>query len=416
MKITNLRDLSISEQNIMFEDNQRESFVVCLKNVRLTGRNIHYPNCLLESEGQIINPYDERVMSLQKDSFYENDEFIPEFTHQELNPTQVNTSPLFFFIYNVDNYYHFVYDTLPILAHYFALKQNIPDLQLLITTSHPSKQTLPLFVKEFLAKLGVKEYTFASTTEEYESVYIGTSLTHGRKSNDSPSLEAFTVWNRLMSPITTPKRFYVSRRSWIHGKTENMGTNYTMRRKCMNEDEVVQLFARYGIEEIFTELLSTEQKVEYFKNADLVVGIIGGGVCNLLFSPPSTKSLIINTPYFLDINGRFKYSMDHTQILYSECASHILSVQKYKLYSRVKVVNCESENYGRIGEVEEYANDKYSVSLSSNDVAGFSQDFSFQKITFLENELEAVDNGLNSPFQVDIQMLERDLKLHLNKC
>lgn len=414
MKITNLRDIPVSEHIHTFEDSIRESFAVCLKNVFLTGRNIHYPNCLLISEERYVNPYDERVMSLQKDSFYENDEYLETEVPYTVPTGNVIPTQVFFFIYNVDNYYHFVYDSLPILAHYFTLKRTLPELQLLISTSHPSKATLPLFVQEFLVKLGVTDYKLASVDTYYKTVYIGTSLTHGRKSNEAPSREAFTIWNRLTSKQTLPKRFYISRRSWIHGKTENMGTNYTTRRKCMNEDEVVTLLATYGIEEIFTELLSTEQKLELFKNAEFVVGIIGGGTCNLLFSPPSTKSLLLTTPFFLDINERFKYSMEHTQTYYSECSSHINSEQKHKLFSRVRVINTKLRDYGCIGEVEECIAGQYLVSISSNDVAGFSQDFHFKKETFNEDDLIAIDNGLNSPFRIDIDILERDLKFHLD--
>ena len=414
MKIINLRDIPVSERIHTFEDSIRESFAVCLKGVFLTGRNIHYPNCLLVSEERYVNPYDERVMSLQKDSFYENDEYLGTEVSYTVRTGPVVTTPVFFFVYNVDNYYHFVYDSLPILAHYFTLKRTLPELQLLIATSHPSKKTLPLFVEEFLAKLGIPMYTLASVDTYYKTIYFGTSLTHGRKSNEAPSREAFGVWNSLTSTQTPPKRFYISRRSWIHGKTENMGTNYTLRRKCTNEDEVVALLATYGIEEIFTELLSTEQKLELFKNAEFVVGIIGGGTCNLLFSPPSTKSLLLTTPFFLDINGRFKYSMEHTQTYYSECASHIDSEQKYTLFSRVKVINTELRDYGCIGEVEEFRAGQYIVSVSSNDVAGFSQDFHFKKELFNEEDLLAIDNGLNSPFRIDIERLERDLKFHLD--
>ena len=46
-----------------------------LNNVVLTGRNIHYPNCLLYTYKELISPYDEKVMSLNKESFYDNNEY-----------------------------------------------------------------------------------------------------------------------------------------------------------------------------------------------------------------------------------------------------------------------------------------------------------------------------------------------------
>ena len=186
-----------------------------------------------------------------------------------------------------------------------------------------------------------------------------------------------------------------------------MGTNYTMRRKCENEDAVVSMLENYGIVEIFTELLSTEEKTALFSKAELVVGIVGGGMCNLLFSPPETKSLCITTPYFMDINNRFRFSMEHTQLNYSDCTKHTGNT-KFLLYSRVRVIG-DSEHKGKIGEVEGVENG-YTVRLSSNDVAGFSQDFPMDVYVFNEEDLEAVDLGLNSPFECDIVQLESDLK------
>ena len=40
--------------------------------------------------------------------------------------------PVFFFIYNTDNYYHFIYDTLPYLITYNHLKSDISNLKLLM--------------------------------------------------------------------------------------------------------------------------------------------------------------------------------------------------------------------------------------------------------------------------------------------
>jgi hypothetical protein len=185
-----------------------------------------------------------------------------------------------------------------------------------------------------------------------------------------------------------------------------MGTNYTTRRKCENEDEVVALLESYGITEIFTELLSTEEKTALFSKAELVVGVVGGGMCNLLFSPAETKSLCITTPYFMDINNRFRFSMEHTQLNYSDCTKHSGNT-KFLLFSRVRVI--VGEDKGKIGEVEGVENG-YTVRLSSNDVAGFSQDFPMETCVFKEEELEAVDLGLNSPFVCDLVQLESDLK------
>lgn len=407
MKLTSLRSLASMGEPI--EDRVRSSFVVCLQDVVVQGRNHHYPNCLLDCKQGLVNPYDERVMSLQRDSFYDNDEWND---YSSAEPIGTIKTPYFFFIYNVDNYFHFIYDTLPILWTYFELKKKEPTLKLLLNTSHPSKQTLAPFVKEFLAYLGITEWSIPHPGAKYKSIYVSTSFTHGGKSNTMPSFNAYCLWKQFPALKSNgPRRFYISRRSWVHGKTENMGTNYTMRRKCENEDAVVELLAKYGVQEVFTELLSTEEKLAQFQNAELVVGIVGGGMCNLLFSPSTTKSLCINTPFFLNINERFQYSMNHTQLCISHCTSHVPSPGAFRLYSRVRVTELSHQFSGCIGEVEGFP-EKGSVlvSLSSNDIAGFSQDFPLSKVVIAEKDLVAVDQGLNSPFEVDLTILEDNLK------
>jgi hypothetical protein len=404
MKITSLRDLDTETHQI--EDTIRTSCIRKLENVQLTGRNSHYPNCLLYTNMTLINPYDERVMSLKKDTFYDTNEW--DISAIDVTLTE-ETNPVFFFIYNVDNYYHFIYDTLPILYSYRKLKETVPTLKLLCNTSYPSKKTYSPFVLEFLKELGITDVITADKSINYTTMYISSSFTHGGMSNMPPSLPAYSIWNSVIgAQLSTPKRFYVSRRSWIHGNTENIGTNYTMRRKCMNEDALVELLKKYDIQEVFTELLTTQEKIAYFKNAELVVGVVGGGMCNLLFSPPSTKAVCITTPYFLEINERFKYSMDHTTIVYSNCTTHS-DTNRFKLFSRVRITNQEHNYYGYIGEVEEHTNTQVLLTLSGNDIAGFSQDFHLKKVWVSERDLEALDNGLNSPYTCNLEYLERDL-------
>ena len=100
----------------------------------------------------------------------------------------------------------------------------------------------------------------------------------------------------------------------MHNKTENLGTNMTEARKCVNEDEVAEYFISRGYEEVFCENLSMKEKVGLFRGAKVVAGPIGGGMVNTIFSKPSTKVISINSPTFFDINTRFEYSMCHTDL------------------------------------------------------------------------------------------------------
>jgi len=60
---------------------------------------------------------------------------------------------------------------------------------------------------------------------------------------------------------------------------------------------------------------------------------------NLLFSNKNTKTINIVTPYFLDINYRFKYCVEHTNYIYFNKVKHYKTNNEIPLYSRIKYKN-----------------------------------------------------------------------------
>jgi len=94
----------------------RVSFVKTYTNVRLTTPT--YPNCRIDAE----NPYDEQIMSMPT---------IVSESNLNLNTTDhvlsYRPGAYFFFIFNLTNYFHCLYDTLPYLVHYKELLKTQPD-------------------------------------------------------------------------------------------------------------------------------------------------------------------------------------------------------------------------------------------------------------------------------------------------
>lgn len=355
--------------------------------------NPTYPNCKVNGE----NPYDEQIMSMPA--------MVGACEPQHISiPTATKPGHYFFFIFNLSNYFHFLYDTLPYLAHHTNTQHKI----LL-----PKDHTWLRFQTEFLEILGYKEFEYAEENMVYEHLYIPSSFTHGKThegkwaSNEPPSPEARRIWDMLFTSnnATRPRKFYVSRRTWIHNDTSNIGTNYTTRRKCINEDQVVKLLDECGYEEIFCENISTLHKIGLFQTATHIIGFIGGGMANILFSPHSTTVGCITTPDFLTINKRFKHTMTHTRCRYVDLTTHAPYEGPYPLYVRVKITDAVSPYQGKIGEIEAYADGVYTVKMSNNDVAGFAADGIFAVATFSPDQFEALDGGLNSPFICDLDGL-----------
>ena len=294
MQIQLFNNLLIEKQILKKDENNRIINIYKLENCLVTGHNLYYPDVLLKTENMLILPLLERTMSLKTGNIYEknNMEFNKSIIQQEFYE-----GPLFFFIYNTDNYFHFLYDTLPYLISYLKLKETIPHIKLLMQYPNSQKREIYRFVLEMLEILNIYENDIILINEQtkYKEIYISTSYTHDIDSNLPPRKEIFDFYKEIVNivhskynNIKTPKKIYISRRTWLHNDFSNIGTNYTTRRKLVNEDELVEKLIKEGYVEIFTEKLSTIEKIQYFSNATHVIGAIGGGIANVLFSPHST--------------------------------------------------------------------------------------------------------------------------------
>ena len=390
------------------DNTQRSIGYSKFKNVKLVGRNLYYPNVLLFTDNTLISPYDEKIMSLNKDSFYDNN--IYEILHDSIIDYNIIKDPIFYFIYNFDNYYHFLYDTLPYLYTYINLKKTFPKLKLLVNYPNKYKNEFYKFNIEFLEKIiDFKDILIHQENNLYDTIYISSSLTHGGFSNNPPRMEVYEIFELLKinsnSQKTFPEYIYISRRTWINNDKSNIGTDYTTRRKMMNEDELVDKLVNIGFIEIFAENLLVEDKINLFSHAKIIIGSIGGGMSNSLFSNKNNKSIILVTPYFLEINYRFIYSMETSDFYYFYDTQIYKEDNEVPLYCRVKIINNDSIYYNKIGEIIEYSNNKYKLNISNNDIAGFNNLLTYNSDNFYKEELELIDNGLNSPYYVNINNL-----------
>ena len=419
----NMNILSFKKSNYLvikdIDGTSRDIGYSCIENCILVGRNTFYPNVLVYDNNKLYSPYDEKVMSLNKDSFYDNNIYELEDRYIENKYIEENeevknkeiTEEVFFFIYNFDNYYHYLYDTIPYLYTYLELKKEKPELKLLINYPNKFKKEFYKFNIELLEKLvDRKDWLLHDDNNIYKNIYISSSLTHGGFSNNPPREEIYELYNSLKNKIIIskemPKLVYISRRTWINNDNSNIGTDYTSRRKMINEDLLVEELTKLGFTEIFAENISIEDKINLFSNAEIIIGSIGGGMANLLFSNKSTKSIVIVTPYFMEINYRFKYSLEGSDIKYFSDVETYKEGNEIPLYCRAKIKKIDSEYHNKIGEISGYVDGKYSLNISQNDVAGFNNNIIFNNESFYKNELELLDKGLNSPYIVKIEKIK----------
>jgi capsular polysaccharide biosynthesis protein len=402
MKILSFKNYDIYNKLFTKDNNGREINIYKFDDSMFDGINLYYPNVLLKSNDNIFLPILEKTMSLNISSIYEK--YNMRFNWNCDNIDNIVNEPVFFFIYNTDNYYHFIYDTLPYLISYFEIKKNIPELKLLIQFPNPQKKELYEFINDFLEILGlIDSIIFIKSNTLYKSVYISTSYTHDNDSNLPPRQEIFDFYDTIVKNVLIknkdinlnklPKKIYISRRTWLHNNFTNIGTNYTTKRRLMNEDLLVEHLNNIGYQEVFTENMSTIYKILLFHNATNVIGAIGGGIANVLFSPKSTKLIAIISPLFMDINKRFIYCLEKVKLSIYDNTSHYDS-DIFKKYMRVSIDNI-------IGEIEEIYDNTLLISYTDGSNTGWNLQNTYNQMIVNKKDVILLDNGLNSPWIIN---------------
>jgi capsular polysaccharide biosynthesis protein len=403
MEINTLDKIKDFTDVLTKDENGRSVEIYNLKNGQFNQNKTFYPDVLIYShqDNSNYNPINETIMSLKNQSLKKTEDI-------KLNKNQFNEqNPVFYFIYNTENYFHFIYDTLPYLITFNKLKDQIP-FKLLI--NYPNKQTKHIykFVLEFLKLVGIDESDLIYVNDEtiYDNIYVSSSYTHGFDSNLPPRKEVYDFFRWIVESNVdsfksdTPKKIYVSRRSWLHNDYSNIGTNYTLKRRMVNEDKLVDLLLKNGYEEVFTEKLTTIEKLNLFYNTESIIGAIGGGLCNVLFSKKETNLLTIVSPTFLNVNYRFIYSLDGVNNTYFYDTEHT----ENSVFKTGMRVECESLSI--VGEITEVRDDDVTLIYSDNVVAGWSNQIEFKRLEVQSKLCKKLDDGLNSPFSVNIKNIK----------
>jgi len=414
VKIKYFNTNSIYKNIYDYDENNRIINIYKFSNTNLTGVNLYYPNILLVSDNEHFLPVIEKTMSLNMGTIYEKNNMETQIKIPQGGGGCGSSIPIneiykidtylkgnyFYFIYNTDNYFHFVYDSLPYLISYFKLKKDIHDLKLLMQYPNPEKNIQYPFVTEMLELIGIfdKDVEMLNSSCKYEHIFVSTSYTHDFDSNLPPRREIYEFYQNISKKALniykneTPPKIYISRRTHLHNDLTNIGTNYTQRRKLVNEDEVVDNLIKEGYVELFTECLSTIEKIAYFANSTHIVGCIGGGIVNVLFSKPNTKLIAIVSPTFLEVNKRFKYSIGCVDVKYDYNTKHI-ETGIYKKYMRV---NHKHENI--IGEIIEVKQNSVVIQSTNGSNTGWNATNTYKTIELNNENINRLDNGLNSPY------------------
>ena len=370
------------------------SKVYHFKDVTFAGENLFFPNPLLLSGRKLFNPSQEFVSSLKTEA-------PGFFTPKSTTPTKVCHFPVFYFIYNFDNYFHFLYDCLPYLIEYRELKKTNPTLKSLVNYPNKDKKEFYKFNIELLELLGISfnDFVFASSDTLYLDIFVSETLTY----ISEPDSRVFSIYDELVAKakelkqnFNSPKKFYVSRRTWLNSDTSNIGTNYTTRRQLVNETELVEYLAAKGYKEVFTENLSTVDKILMFNQAESIIGSVGGGLANCLFCPKETRVTAIASPGILETNGRLNVCFERANATYF---TDTANTEQGAWKTSMRVKTCDD----LIGEIREIYEHDLLLAFSEAKVAGWNSETKFNTVKVPKCYCQPLDGGLNSAWKVNME-------------
>ncbi len=144
-------------------------------------------------------------------------------------------------------------------------KLGIPQNKIIESCNYPHIQTDRLIVPSIPVKFGFRTTKWAC--ESLKSIF-------------------------LSEPVNTtslyPEKIYISR-------------SQALRRRIINEEEVVNLLERFSFKTIILESISMEEQALYFANARVIVAPHGAGLTNILFCHLGTKIIEFFAPEYIQV-------------------------------------------------------------------------------------------------------------------
>jgi hypothetical protein len=208
-----------------------------------------------------------------------------------------------------ENYYHWMIESLPRLL---MIKTLVPECTILVPTPAPAfiGRTLELMgisnmhllrrrydTALALPKLLIPELIYYFEERENPSFVRKAQLAAGEKgsgaSPDAPLLRQElivgvreTILSHFEKPARPKRRIYASRAS-------------QKARRLQNEGQLLPLLEKFGFEVVFFEKLSFDEQLQLMLETEILLGIHGANLVNMLFLPPTALVIeLMNEAHF----------------------------------------------------------------------------------------------------------------------
>jgi hypothetical protein len=178
--------------------------------------------------------------------------------------------------WSVENYYHWLIDTLPRLL---VLRQTHPDMLLLLPQPLPPKQ-LPDYITRSATALGFTHYLPVTTKQILRADCVVLSELTAASLTQNPEL--VTQVQRELIAALQPTPVEATRK--VYAARAKNGV-----RSIVNEVETDELLQGFGFEKVYFEKLSFLEQVQLMRETSVFIGVHGAGMTNILFLQSDAK-------------------------------------------------------------------------------------------------------------------------------
>lgn len=202
----------------------------------------------------------------------------------------LNTSAFWF---NIEQYWHFFFEDLPLIPELLKLDRHIP----IITQKLPTWQMDILY--QFYPDI-VPRLRQVSTP----AILRGTAIAFSYPAISNRGIVHPDTVKFLRSTMTgtrlpnSPSRIYVSRED-------------SSARRVLNEDELMVALARFNFKKVVLSKLSIREKLDLFYNAEIVVGATGGGLTHCFAMKRGSRVFDFNHPYEIPYESGWNHMGDN---------------------------------------------------------------------------------------------------------